>query len=65
MLGEAANNLTKLEVGKHFTKFAKSANIFMKFIEFANNFAKFLGFANNFFEVYRSCEQLYKVCGTW
>ena len=56
MLGEAANNLTKLvEVGKHFTKFAKSANIF----------AKFLGFANNFFEVYRSCEQLYKVCGTW
>ena len=32
--------------------------------EFANNFTKFVGLAKDFYEVRRSCEQLYKVCGT-
>ena len=53
----------KLEVGKHITKFVEFANIFTKFVEFANNFTKFVGLANNFYEVHRSCEQLFKVCG--
>ena len=61
---EAANNLMKIEVGKHFMKFVKFSNNFSKFIEFANNFKKFVGLANNFYEVRRSCEKLYKVRGT-
>ena len=47
-----------------FTKFIEAANNFAKSVEFANSFMKFAGLANNFDKLRRSCEQLYKVCGT-
>ena len=61
-------------MGKHFaksekfannyTKFVEFANNFMKFVELANNFTIFVGLAKNFYEVYKSCDQLYKVWET-
>ena len=53
-----------IEAANNFKKLPKMRKNFAKFVKLVNNLAKFVGLANNFYEVRKSCEQLYRVCGT-